>query len=210
MTTARGGLYILSAPSGAGKTSLARALVDADRSLAVCVSHTTRPPRPGERDGVHYYFVSRPTFESMVRAGAFVEHAQVFGNLYGTAQATLEGLRQAGRHVLLDIDWQGARRIKSLIPEAVSIYILPPSLASLRARLEGRGQDRPEVIEGRMREALAEISHAPEFDRLVVNDDFEAALADLRAILARGQPLRAPGPDWTAQFEASPRPIGQP
>ena len=185
-----GGIYILSAPSGAGKTSLTRALVQGEPKIAISVSHTTRGPRPGEVDGTHYHFVTPAVFQHMVASGAFVEHAKVFGNYYGTARATLDDLRHQGRHVLLDIDWQGARRIKSLLPEAVSIYILPPSLASLRARLLGRGQDPVPVIERRMQEALAEISHAGEFDHVIVNDDFEDALADLRALLASGRDRR--------------------
>lgn len=183
---AAGGLYILSAPSGAGKTSLTRALVQDVPKIAISVSHTTRGPRPGEVEGTHYHFVTPAVFQDMVASGAFVEHAEVFGNSYGTARATLQDLRHQGRHVLLDIDWQGARRIKSLLPEAVSIYILPPPLASLRTRLRDRGQDPPPVIERRMQEALAEISHAGEFDHVIVNDDFEDALADLRAIVAGG------------------------
>lgn len=181
------GIFILSAPSGAGKTSLTRALMDSTPEIAISVSHTTRAPRPGERDGTHYHFVTPSVFEDMVAQHAFVEHAEVFGNRYGTARSTLEGLRAQGRKVLLDIDWQGARRIKALLPAAVSVYILPPSLQVLRARLENRGQDAPEVIARRMQAALAEISHAHEFDHIVLNDEFEAALRDLRALIASGQ-----------------------
>ena len=184
-------LFILSAPSGAGKSSLARALIESSPNLAVSISHTTRPPRPGERHGEHYYFVARPAFEAMVARGEFLEHARVFGNDYGTSRAAVEALLARGKHVLLDIDWQGARRIKALMPDARSIYILPPSLAALEQRLRARGQDAEEIIARRMREARAEMSHYKEFDYVVLNDDFDRALEDLRAIIAdRPQDLR--------------------
>jgi guanylate kinase len=196
-----GKLFILSAPSGAGKTSLANALVESSPELQFSVSHTTRAPRPGERHGVHYYFVSPAEFEAMVARGEFLEHAQVFGNRYGTSRAAVEGVLAQGKSVLLDIDWQGARAIKARMPQAVSIFILPPSRAALRERLNKRGQDSAEVIERRMREATAEMSHYVEFDHVVVNDDFEAALADLRAlVLGQGQ-VRAARPDLRALFE---------
>lgn len=184
-------LFILSAPSGAGKSSLAKALIESSPNLAVSISHTTRPPRPGERHGEHYYFVARPAFEAMVARGEFLEHARVFGNDYGTSHAAVEALLARGKHVLLDIDWQGARRIKGLMPDARSIYILPPSLSALEQRLRARGQDADEVIARRMREARAEMSHYKEFDYVVLNDDFDRALEDLRAIIAdRPQDLR--------------------
>jgi guanylate kinase len=189
MTTGR--LIILAAPSGAGKTSLANALVEGDPDLEFSVSHTTRAPRPGEKHGVHYYFVSREEFDAMVQLGQFLEHATVFGNSYGTSRAAVENMLALGKSVLLDIDWQGARSIKTRLPQAVSIFILPPSRAALRERLVKRGQDSMEVIERRMREATSEISHYPEFDHIVVNDDFEQALADLKAIIgAEGRPKR--------------------
>lgn len=182
-----GRLIILSAPSGAGKTSLANALVESLPDLVFSVSHTSRPPRPGEQHGVHYYFVTQKDFEKMVAAGRFLEHAQVFGHLYGTSRAVIENLLKQGKDVILDIDWQGARSIKQQMPQAVSIFVLPPSRAALEKRLLLRGQDTPEVIERRMREALAEMRHYDEFDYVVVNDEFEAALRDLKTII-RGEP----------------------
>lgn len=181
-----GKLFILSAPSGAGKTSLARALVESEPNLAFSVSHTTRPPRPGEVHGVHYYFVDAGEFERMARAGEFLEHAVVFGNRYGTARAGIERLLAEGKDILLDIDWQGARAVKAKMPEAVSIFILPPSRQALEERLRNRGQDTPEVIARRLAQAVQDMRHYGEFDHVVVNDDFQAALADLRAII-RGQ-----------------------
>ena len=184
-----GRLFILSAPSGAGKTSLANALVESDPNVEFSVSHTTRVPRPGERDGVHYHFVSMAEFERLIGEGVFLEHAQVFGNRYGTSRKVIEDLFKEGKNVILDIDWQGARAIKVKMPEAVSIFILPPSRAALAERLNGRAQDAPEVIARRMAQATAEMSHYHEYDQVVVNDDFEAALADLVAIITgRGRP----------------------
>jgi guanylate kinase len=179
----QGILFIISAPSGAGKTSLVRALVDAEPTVAVSVSHTTRPIRPGETDGENYHFVDADTFAAMVNEGAFLEHANVFGNLYGTARSEVENRLNAGQDVILEIDWQGAQQIRRLMPESVSVFILPPSRETLRERLTGRGQDDPDVIDRRMAEATREMSHYPEADYLVVNDDFETALADLRAII---------------------------
>lgn len=178
-----GKLFILSAPSGAGKSSLAKALMQALPNLAVSVSHTTRAPRPGEEHGVHYYFVTREDFENKVKAGDFVEHARVFDNYYGTARTSIEQLLQAGKDVILDIDWQGARNIKQHMPGAVSIFILPPTRAALEERLRGRGQDSPETIARRMHDAVAEMRHYSEFDHVVVNDVFDAACADLVAII---------------------------
>lgn len=185
-----GKLFIFSAASGTGKTSLAKALVESMPEVAFSVSHTTRAPRPGEIHGVHYYYVSREEFDRMVAAGAFVEHATVFGNSYGTSKQAIDDRIKAGKSVILDIDWQGARAIKAWRPDAVSVFILPPSRAALRERLTNRKQDSEDVIDRRMREAVSEMSHYKEFDRLVVNDDFEAALADLQAIL-RGEPDKA-------------------
>ncbi len=184
-----GKLFIFSAASGTGKTSLAKALVESMPEVAFSVSHTTRTPRPGEQHGVHYYYVTREEFDRMVANGEFVEHATVFGNSYGTSKKAIEDQVKSGKSVILDIDWQGARAIKKWRPEAVSIFILPPSRAALRERLTNRKQDSQEVIDRRMREAVAEMSHYSEFDLLVVNDDFDAALEDLRAIL-RGEPQR--------------------
>lgn len=188
----RGTLFILSAPSGAGKSSLAKALVAANPQLAVSVSHTTRAPRPGEVAGVHYHFVDREEFARMVAAGEFLEHASVFDNFYGTTRAAVERLLAAGKHVLLDIDWQGARRIKQQIPGTQGIFILPPSLAALEQRLRERKQDSDDTIARRMRGAIAEIRHYPEFDYVIVNDDFAAALADLQAIIAGRPHARRP------------------
>ena len=166
-------VLVLSAPSGAGKSSLARALAEADPRVALCVSHTTRSPRPGEVDGVHYHFVGRREFEAMVAAGEFLEHARVFDRYYGTSRAALRAGLARGRDVVLDIDWQGARLVREACPEAVSVFILPPSIEALRSRLVGRGQDSAQAIERRMRDARADIGHCDEFDHIVVNDDFD-------------------------------------
>ena len=183
-------LYVVSAPSGGGKTSLVNALLERDRSVALSISHTTRAPRPGEIDGVHYYFVDEATFDRLAAQGAFLEHALVFGYRYGTGRESVEAQLAKGLDVLLDIDWQGARQIRDSFPAVRSIFILPPSLDELRRRLVGRGQDSPEVIARRMEAARAEISHAGEFNFLIVNDEFEAALADLHAIIRQGHPVR--------------------
>jgi guanylate kinase len=181
------GLYVVSAPSGGGKTSLVNALLKRDQRVALSVSHTTRAPRPGERDGVHYHFVDDAEFCRLVERGAFLEHARVFDYRYGTGRAAVERKLAAGHDVLLDIDWQGARQVRSSFPAVRTIFILPPSMAELRRRLVDRRQDSDEVIGRRMRAARAEISHAEEFDFLVVNDDFEAALDDLHCIVRRGR-----------------------
>jgi len=183
-------LYVVSAPSGGGKTSLVNALLRRDSHVALSISHTTRGPRPGERDGVHYHFVDPDTFDKMAAKGAFLEHANVFGNRYGTGREQVERQLAAGNDVLLDIDWQGARQVRRSYAAARTVFILPPSLEELRQRLVGRGQDSPEVIERRMQAARDEISHAGEFDFLVVNDDFDAALADLHSIVRHGRPAR--------------------
>jgi guanylate kinase len=186
-----GVLFIVSAPSGAGKTSLLRALVPSDPRLRLSISHTTRPARPGEQDGVHYHFVDRARFEAMAAAGEFLEHARVFDNLYGTAERSVRDLLEDDFDVVLEIDWQGARQVRTRFPEAVSVFVVPPSVEALRERLGGRGQDSPEVIERRMRDARSELSHFAEYDYLVVNDLFEVALADLRALMA-AERLRLP------------------
>lgn len=184
------GLYVVSAPSGGGKTSLIKALLERDDRVALSVSHTTRPPRPGEQNSVHYYFVDDERFEKLAGEGAFLEHARVFGHRYGTGRDAVERQMADGFDVLLDIDWQGARQVRASFPAARSIFVLPPSLAALRERLRRRGQDTDDVIENRMRSARAELSHAREFDHLLINDDFEAALDDLQSIIRTGRPRR--------------------
>ena len=184
----QGSLYLISAPSGAGKTSLVNALLERPEAaigtagLCVSVSHTTRPMRPGETDGVNYHFVDRDTFGQMAAKDAFLEHAEVFGNFYGTSRAAVEKRLEEGWDVILEIDWQGAAQIKQFLPGAVSIFILPPSREALLQRLTQRGQDQPEVIAGRMANAVSEMSHYPQADFLVINDDFDVALDDLCAI----------------------------
>jgi guanylate kinase len=186
-----GTLFIVSAPSGAGKTSLVRALLAQDAGVAVSVSYTTRPSRPGERDGIDYRFVDQKRFLSMLEAGEFLEHAEVFGNFYGTARAAVADRLEQGSDVILEIDWQGAQQVRQAFPACIGIFILPPSRTVLRERLTGRKQDDTAVIERRMQAAVDEISHYSEYDFIVVNDDFGAALADLRAIL-RAERLRLP------------------
>lgn len=185
----QGTLYVISAPSGAGKTSLVADMLRADDRLGVSVSHTTRPMREGEQHGVNYHFVSRDEFEAMIGRGDFLEHADVFGNYYGTSQVWVRETLATGQDVILEIDWQGAEQVRRLIPECVGIFIVPPSAEVLRERLTGRGTDAPEVVERRLAEATEECSHAVEFDYLVVNDNFDVALADLLAIV-RSQRLR--------------------
>ncbi len=180
----KGTLYIISAPSGAGKTSLVKQLVAGSDSITVSVSHTTRPMRPGEENGVDYHFVAEQEFLSMVGHGAFLEHAQVFDNYYGTSQQHVEQQLLDGRDVILEIDWQGARQVRKLIQDSLSIFILPPSRQALRERLENRGQDDEQVIQRRMQDAVNEMSHYAEFDYLVVNDVFEEALQDLKCIFS--------------------------
>jgi guanylate kinase len=181
--SSRGILYTVSAPSGAGKTSLVNSLVESTPHLRVSISHTTRKIRPGETDGVNYHFVSREQFDAMLQKDAFLEHADVFGNLYGTSKEWVEGALASGEDVILEIDWQGAQQVRRLMPETVSIFILPPSRETLRGRLTGRGQDDPAVIEKRLAEARKEMSHYPECQYLVINDKFEEALADLKAVV---------------------------
>ncbi|SFA86728.1 guanylate kinase [Azotobacter beijerinckii] len=185
--SATGTLYIISAPSGAGKTSLVKALIDALPQVRVSVSHTTRGMRPGEVEGVNYHFVERPTFLGMLERDEFLEHAEVFGNLYGTSQLWLEQTLAEGFDLILEIDWQGAQQVRRLLPLAQSIFILPPSQEALRQRLTNRGQDSDEIIERRMREAVSEMSHYLEYDYLVINDDFAHALEDLKSIFRARQ-----------------------
>jgi guanylate kinase len=181
--TVLGTLYILSAPSGAGKTSLLKALRQKDNGLHVSVSHTTRPMRPGEEDGVDYHFIDQASFLAKVKQGDFLEHAEVFGNYYGTDETSVRSQLKAGEDTVLEIDWQGAQQVRKRFPDAVSIFILPPSPEALHERLSNRGQDSEEVIQGRMRKAVDEMSHYVEFDYLVFNDDFEQALSELLAIM---------------------------
>ncbi len=178
-----GKLYIISAPSGAGKTSLVKQLVADLDGLTVSISHTTRQMRPGEAHGQDYYFVSVEDFQIMQGKQAFLEHAQVFDNFYGTAQQTVEENLNRGLDVILEIDWQGAEQIKKLLPDSLSIFILPPSTEVLLQRLRNRGQDDEQIIARRMRDAVTEIRHHDEFDYLVVNDDFALALTELKSII---------------------------
>lgn len=177
-----GTLFIISAPSGAGKTSLVRALLERVSDVVVSVSHTTREPRVGEKDGVDYHFVSKAEFETMVAAGQFLEHAQVFDNFYGTSRVAVAEQLEAGRDVILEIDWQGARQVRHAAPQAVGVFILPPTRETLRERLTARGQDSEQVIERRMRDAISEMSHYGEYHFLIFNDDFEQAVAELQAL----------------------------
>ena len=180
----QGTLYIVSAASGTGKTSLLKALLADSENITVSVSHTTRPKREGEENAVHYHFVDKQSFESKIASSDFLEHAQVFGNYYGTSQSAVEQQLAQGLDVILEIDWQGAQQVRRLMPQAVGIFIMPPSKAALLSRLQGRGQDSEEVIATRTKEAVEEMSHYNEFDYLVVNDVFETALGDLKAIFS--------------------------
>ncbi len=180
-----GNLYIISAPSGAGKSSLINALLaDLPRSqVQLSISHTTRNPRPGEEHGVHYYFTQHEEFKRLIEQGHFLEWAGVFGNYYGTSLPMIERSLEQGIDVFLDIDWQGARQIREKVPNVKTIFILPPSKAELEKRLIGRGQDSAETIAKRMSEAVSEMSHYNEFDYVIVNDDFQVALSELKSIL---------------------------
>jgi guanylate kinase len=180
---ASGRLYIVSAPSGAGKTSLVKALVATHPDIALSVSHTTRPMRTGEREGSDYHFVDLPTFETMVESTAFLEHAWVFDHRYGTSKEWVGARLREGTDAILEIDWQGARQVRAARSDCTGIFILPPSCEVLEERLHGRGGDREEIIQRRMQDAVAEISHYAEYDYLIVNDDFDRALADLEAIV---------------------------
>ncbi len=181
--TSTGTLYTVSAPSGAGKTSLVNTLIQRCQGLRVSVSHTTRPMRPGEEDGVNYHFVSKASFLGMLEKAEFLEHARVFGNLYGTSRVWVEQQLDAGTDVILEIDWQGAQQVKRLLSETCAIFIVPPSRETLEQRLNARGQDNASIIEARMAEAVEEMSHYTEADYLVVNKDFEQALGELQAII---------------------------
>lgn len=181
--TSTGTLFTVSAPSGAGKTSLVTALTDRCQDLQVSVSHTTRPMRPGEVDGVNYHFVAENKFLAMLERAEFLEHARVFGNLYGTSQIWVEKQLSLGIDVILEIDWQGALQVKQLMPTSQSIFILPPSRATLEQRLTARGQDDSEIIARRMSEAVEEMSHYTQSDYLIVNNDFDLALSELHSVV---------------------------
>jgi len=188
---ARGRLFVIAAPSGAGKTSLVRALMEREPSLRFSISYTTRTQRPNERNGHDYFFVEKGEFERMAARGDFLEHAQVFDNYYGTSREQVEGILAAGSNVILEIDWQGARQVRAAMPECVSVFVMPPSQPELERRLRGRGTDSEAVIARRLRDSIADMSHWAEFDYVVVNDDFEQAVSDLQAIVAgRGEHLR--------------------
>ncbi len=178
-----GNLFIVSAPSGAGKTSLVSALLKSNRHIALSISYTTRAPRAGEVDGKDYHFVSREQFLEMAQKGDFLESAEVYGNLYGTSQSWIEKELVSGRDILLEIDWQGAEQVRRLMPHAISIFILPPSLSALETRLQGRGQDSPDVIARRMQAARDDISHVAEFDYVIINDKLDEALKQLDAVV---------------------------
>ena len=186
-----GTLYIVSSPSGGGKTSLVKALLEAEPEVRLSVSYTTRPARPGEADGRDYHFVGLPEFERMLEAGDFLESAVIYGNRYGTSQKWIERERAAGRDVLLEIDWQGAQQVRRLMQQVVSIFILPPSLEVLEARLKGRAQDSAEVVARRLAAAREEIGHVAEYDYAIINDDFNRAALDLGSII-RSERLKLP------------------
>jgi guanylate kinase len=191
----RGRLFVISAPSGAGKTSLVKELLARDPALRLSISHTTRKPRPQEAQGREYFFVSVPEFEALVARGAFLEHARVFDNYYGTSRETVERLLASGTNVVLEIDWQGAQQVRAALTESVTIFILPPSRRALEERLTQRRTDSAEVIARRLRDAVGDMGHFSEFDYVVVNDRFEQALAELESILAgHGDALRRDRP----------------
>ena len=183
MAQTRGNLFILSAPSGAGKSSLINALLKKHADMKVSVSHTTRAPRPGEENGMHYHFVSTDEFKALIAKDDFFEWAQVFDNYYGTSKQAIESQLDAGIDVFLDIDWQGAQQVRKIMPSVQTIFILPPSKEELEQRLNNRGQDSAEVIASRMAKAQSETSHYNEYDYVIVNDDFESALGDIEMIV---------------------------
>ena len=191
MSGKRGKLFVIAAPSGAGKTSLVRALMQRRPTLRFSISYTTRKQRPNERDEHDYFFVTKERFEQMRDAGEFLEHARVFDNYYGTSRSQVERLLESGQDVLLEIDWQGAQQIRRALPECRSIFVLPPSREALEQRLRGRGTDSDEVIARRLRDSLADLSHWSEFDYIVVNDDFDRATGELEAVVTgQGEALR--------------------
>jgi guanylate kinase len=186
-----GKLFVIAAPSGAGKTSLVREVMKRMPELRFSISYTTRPRRATERDEHDYFFVDKPTFQDMIGRGEFLEHAQVFDNFYGTSKPQVQKMLDAGDNVLLEIDWQGAQQIRRAMPQAISVFILPPSRAELERRLRDRKTDSDEVIARRLRDSIVDMSHWNEFDYVVVNDEFERAVTDLQAILSdRGEELR--------------------
>jgi guanylate kinase len=185
-----GCLFVVSAPSGAGKTSLVNALLAADPAVRKSVSYTTRAPRPGEADGQDYHFVSMADFEHMIAADDLLEHAQVHGNCYGTGRSWVLGALGAGDDIVLEIDWQGARQVRRLYPQAVSVFILPPSIDALESRLRGRGQDSDAVIDRRVQAARAEIAHVSEFDYVIVNSVFATAARELQSIVIAHRLMR--------------------
>jgi guanylate kinase len=178
-----GNLFIISAPSGAGKTSLVHALLGINPHIDLSVSYTTRDPRPGEQDGKDYHFVSRETFLEMAKRGEFLESAEVYGNLYGTSQTWISREITKGRDILMEIDWQGAAQVRRLFPDSVSIFILPPSIAALEQRLKGRGKDNDAVIAKRMAAAREDAAHVSEFDYVIINDNLDVALRELNAVV---------------------------
>lgn len=179
----KGNLFVISSPSGAGKSSLISALLERHSDMQVSVSHTTRAPRPGEKDGVHYHFSSVESFKSLIADDGFYEWAEVFGNYYGTSKQAIQNQLDQGIDVFLDIDWQGAQQMRKIVPEIISIFILPPSREELESRLNKRGQDSAEVIEGRMRQAQSEMSHYNEYDFVLINDDFNQTLGDFEQLV---------------------------
>lgn len=183
MNDRTGNLIIVAAPSGGGKTSLVKELIKTLSSIEVSISHTTRAIRPGEKDGVDYFFITKATFSDMVKANTFIEHAEVFNHSYGTSKTQINSRLSAGIDVVLDIDWQGAQQIKDIFPDAISVFIIPPSLEVLKERLKARGQDKDEIIQYRMNQAKSELSHFAEFDYLIINDDFAKAASELQAIV---------------------------
>ena len=187
-----GNMFVVCAPSGAGKTSLVAELLRRDRNARLSVSHTTRAPRPGEQDGRDYHFVSRSAFGSMIERGEFLESAEVHGNLYGTSQGWIDHQRRNDVDIVLEIDWQGAQQVRRLVPEVIGIFVLPPSLASLRRRLNDRGQDSGAVIERRLEAARGEIAHLAEFDYVIVNNNFDDAVEDLVSVVRAARLRTAP------------------
>lgn len=187
--TQTGNLYVIAAPSGTGKTSLVKALTDSIENLSVSISHTTRPMRPNEQEGVNYFFINKDKFMQMVANDEFLEHANVFENCYGTSKHWVAEKQHQGIDVILEIDWQGHQQIKKLFPDSISIFILPPSLQDLRSRLEKRNQDKADVIAKRLSDARETVTHVDEFDYLVVNDNFERAASDLTTIIEAGRLL---------------------
>ena len=179
----KGLLYVITAPSGAGKSSLIAKLLVDEPALMLSVSYTTRPPRPGEKDGREYHFVDLPKFEAMLERGEFLESAEVHGHRYGTSQKVIDEVRARGRDLVLEIDWQGAEQVRRLYPESIGIFILPPSMAELERRLRARAQDKEQVIRRRLKNAVAEMSHSVEFKYAIINNNFDDARQDLRAVV---------------------------